>query len=185
MKNILAIYHKNFLAINIFQRDALSEFLDWLEEKEDVFFVTGTQVIASQSLWELKHISFFSGASLDDRSKAFEPDKVSGNLRSSYCWQKKLCKNHDNDCAKCLIKNYFSVKLSRGNVRLRRSFPRLHAQGFCLFVLFSFFLLLSVCLLFLVCLHIQQLISLLFFSTKKYQMSNHKASQNHISSMIS
>ena len=26
-------------------------------------------------------------------------------------------------------KNYFSVKLSRGNVRLKRSFPRLHAQG--------------------------------------------------------
>ena len=26
------------------QRDALSEFLDWLEEKDDVFFVTGTQV---------------------------------------------------------------------------------------------------------------------------------------------
>jgi len=27
------------------QRDALSEFLDWLEEKDDVFFVTGTQAL--------------------------------------------------------------------------------------------------------------------------------------------
>ena len=26
-------------------------------------------------------------------------------------------------------KNYFSVKLSRGNVRLKGSFPRLHAPG--------------------------------------------------------
>ena len=29
---------------SLLQRDALSEFLDWLEEKDDVFFVTGTQV---------------------------------------------------------------------------------------------------------------------------------------------
>ena len=34
--------------------------------------------------WELKHTNIFSGASLDDRPKAFEPDKVS----ESYCWQK-------------------------------------------------------------------------------------------------
>ena len=33
---------------------------------------------------ELKSTNFFSGASLDDRPKAFEPDQVS----ESYCWQK-------------------------------------------------------------------------------------------------
>ena len=55
------------------QRDALSEFLDWLEEKDDVFFVTGTQVgklltktfeaITQYNIWTY---SIIAGPSLDD-----------------------------------------------------------------------------------------------------------------------